>query len=156
MSVFIVQYMQIRAYIKRILRYSYWCKNAEISYYDEESLLKRWNRNRLMKHSSAVTCFFLQFSLFPWCPVEYWYSFGKLGHQIIKLCIESINTLKINTIFAARIPCLLSTLLRNGDMWIYKSFAMTPIRTTIRGNSMKNITLIFVIWFIAFCSFVFN
>ena len=119
MSVFIIQYMQIRAYIKRILRYSYWCKNAEISFYDEESLLKRWNRNRLMKHSSAVTCFFLPFSFFPWCPVEYWYSFGKLGHQIIKLCIESINTLKINTIFAARIPCLLSTLLRNGDMWIY-------------------------------------
>ena len=94
MSVFIIQYMQTRAYIKRILRYSYWCKNAEKSFCDEESLLKMWNRNRLMKYSSAVTCFFFHCfrdaQLFQWCQ----YSFAKLGHWIIKLCIESLNTLK--------------------------------------------------------------
>ena len=82
-----------------------------------------WNIRAQSRVSSYNFHCFRDAQLFQWCQ----YSFGKLGHWIIKLCIESLNTLKINTIFATRIPCLLSTLLRNGDMWIYSPIKINSI-----------------------------
>ena len=47
MSVFIIQYMQIRAYIKRILRYSYWCKKCR-------NIILRWRISSEKVESESI------------------------------------------------------------------------------------------------------
>ena len=120
MSVFIIQYMQTRAYVKRILRFSYWCKKRRniisrwrISFkkVQSESIDETFERS----HVFLLTIFIV--SVMPnWILIFFWQAWTS-NNQILYWIAKYIG---INAIFATRIPCLLSTLLRNGDTWIYK------------------------------------